>query len=310
VRLSFPVITPFAADYIANLSNCPILGEKSSIVNNRRILNLLQLTIDGFPIEIVQPFEIIDQFDDLRGRQTVGTIIRLPAVSIGDVERLNTTTQELAELLGFITGSFVKRYWWSHGKAGNGSPIVGAVWASHPILERSNGSAIRRFLETTWPHYHAIRDSRKLNEVFDAVSSIQIAHLPIEVEAAITFITLEQLKATFGHSTNIPHEKRGFVKKRYTKIVCSRPKAVIEFYSLKELLEEMFNAASVPNVDLTQLVSVRNAIIHEGKSNLSVKDLVEQLYIYQDYIREYLLRIIGFKGDFMLFSSPRIWKTI
>jgi len=64
------------------------------------------------------------------------------------------------------------------------------------------------------------------------------------------------------------------------------------------------------NPTLTPIVELRNDLIHSG---LSLKSHNEQTAIYnacQDMIREYILRLLGYTGDYFQFSTPNTVSSI
>ncbi len=58
---------------------------------------------------------------------------------------------------------------------------------------------------------------------------------------------------------------------------------------------------SSPN--LSAIVKLRNEIIHSGISQISFEHQKEIYDNCQDLIREYFLRLLGYTGDFRLYSS-------
>ena len=74
-------------------------------------------------------------------------------------------------------------------------------------------------------------------------------------------------------------------------------------WSFKALLLDMFKQVNMPSPDLSAIVDLRNDIIHSGISQTS-GDHQQDIYDNcQDLVREYLLRLLGYTGNFLLYSG-------
>ncbi len=115
--------------------------------------------------------------------------------------------------------------------------------------------------------------------------------LPLELKLATMFILLENLKSTFANEQGYD-----FKDGRYRK-ASGKP------WSFKALLFDMFKVVGMSSTNLSAIVNLRNEIIHSGMSQTSHN---HQEGIYdscQDLIREYFLRLLGYTGNFRLYSG-------
>lgn len=61
---------------------------------------------------------------------------------------------------------------------------------------------------------------------------------------------------------------------------------------------------------LQPLVDLRNEVLHTGVASLSIQQQKAQYHAANDLIREYLLRLLGFKGDFLVSPTGGSLRTI
>jgi hypothetical protein len=109
------------------------------------------------------------------------------------------------------------------------------------------------------------------------------------------FVLLENLKHTFALQNgyhfinNYFYDARGHRK------------------TFKQLLKEMLNAVSMdPN--LTNIINLRNEIIHSGISILTFDAKYNMYIACQNLFREYFLRLLNYRGEYFLVDEdlPRV----
>jgi len=61
---------------------------------------------------------------------------------------------------------------------------------------------------------------------------------------------------------------------------------------------------------LDSIVKLRNELIHSGVASLSFEEHQAILNDCQDLLREYLLRLLAFRGPFSPYSAPNSEKTL
>jgi hypothetical protein len=175
--------------------------------------------------------------------------------------------------------------------------VMGQIEYSRPAIETTRGDLVRSFLEKTWAKYHELRAGRKINLAFNYYVLSQQSGQPMELLLVVSFVLLESLKHHFALDAGYPFIKHFFRQKGAT---VSKPGPRRTF---EDLLREMFQEVGMsPN--LTPIKDLRNDLIHSG---LSTKPQIDQTAIYdacQDIIREYLLRLLDYTGDYCRFSTP------
>jgi len=115
--------------------------------------------------------------------------------------------------------------------------------------------------------------------------------LPLELKLATMFILLENLKSSFAKEQGYAFRK-GYYRKSSGDV-----------WSFEALLSEMFGRVGMSSLDLSAIVDLRNEIIHSGISQTSFEHQFDIYENCQDLIREYLLRLLGYTGEFLLYSG-------
>jgi len=147
------------------------------------------------------------------------------------------------------------------------------------------------FLEQTWSTFHALKASRQLDIVFDYFVLSQLNRQPIELQLLISFVLLENLKSTFAQEQGYPFEDGKFK---------SRPGG--NELPFKELLKRMLEAVGMMP-DLSKIIRLRNEIVHSGITQLPAQERAEIWRFTQDVIREYLVRLLNYQGDYFLYRQ-------
>jgi len=60
--------------------------------------------------------------------------------------------------------------------------------------------------------------------------------------------------------------------------------------------------------DLSKIVQLRNDIVHSGITQLAVDKRVEIYLSTQDIVREYLLRLLDYQGDYFLYAQRVVFQ--
>lgn len=206
-------------------------------------------------------------------------------------------------LLAFATQSHVACYGHDYpdgSSLGSREAVTRAGQNVDPVIHPANGAAIRQFVDQTYPAFKAFEATRSLRVVIDYVLQAASWGLPMECKLVFLSVLLENLKHTYGVSKGIPYINGYFreAKKRDAKTI-----------PLKKMLRKMFGEVGmVP--DLQPFIDVRNAVVHSGVIAKSPTDQRVAYGAITDLIREYLLRLLGFKGTFNVSGSGGTSKTI
>jgi hypothetical protein len=106
---------------------------------------------------------------------------------------------------------------------------------------------------------------------------LAIAELPsqlLETQLIQIFVVMENLKYTYARA-----KKHPFMEGFFRKI------------------------SSPPKPNLNRVIDLRNEIIHSGLSRKPPRTLIRTYEICQDIVREYLLRLLGYDGEYLIYSQ-------
>ncbi|MFM4756449.1 hypothetical protein [Aeromonas caviae] len=282
-------------DVICYLSNLPL--SPITVTDNpdgSYIKNSIPLSAFGYSMMITQDMGVFrSNKNELRGQCVQTSQIFIKNLTSTDNLELNITM--LTEMLSLATNSQVGFIGWKlvSGESLNAYPgkrqsIVGCYSAFKPpfCLIRS-GQAVS-FIESCWQTYSQLRLPRKINVAINLFTIPDARQLPLELKLATTFILLENLKASYADGV-YPIKKNKYVNSE----------GRVLHYA--DLVKEMFEKVGMPETDTW--TSLRNEIIHSGLCRLSPEDMYNQYSLCRDAITEYLLRLLGYQGEFFLYSG-------
>lgn len=284
-------------DLRAYVANCLIGGEGiTDLGKGSLIRDTVTLTLGGRNFIIIQHKDVINKpVSYFTGHFSETTQILVPNVPEAAVADVLASIDKICWLLSFACQSKVVCYGHDYpaGVRGVRKSVVGITRFFRPIFEVRDGAAIRDFIERTYPTYTQIETSRTLNVAIDYLLQAERESLPTECRLTFAFVLLENLKHTYAVSAGIP------LVKGYFRTSPSQNAGTIPF---KAMLTRMFKAVGMaPSLD--QIVSLRNSIVHSGISGLTHHANWEAYEQVQDFVREYLLRLLGFKGSYALYSD-------
>ena len=166
------------------------------------------------------------------------------------------------------------------------------------VINPAGGAAIRKFVDQTYPQFKALESARSLKVVIDYMLQAARPGLPMECKLVFLSVLLENLKHTYG--THLQYAIKG------GKFVDPVTKARLGFQDMMNL---MFSAVGMAP-GLQPLVDLRNEVLHTGVASLTHAQQKLQYDAATDLIREYLLRLLGFKGNFDVSPTGGSVKTI
>ncbi|PPC95954.1 DUF3644 domain-containing protein [Methylotenera mobilis] len=233
----------------------------------------------------------------------IGTFAETSEVLVKDVSanEVNTTLEELDRicwLLSFAGISRVVRYGHDYpdgSNCGARNAAIGTAEYFRTSIEIKDGETIKFFIEQTYPSYVTLEKTRNLNVVFDYLTQAERCNQPTELRLIIAFTILENLKATFARCKSIDYVGGRFIKPL-------KPGKKVETYSFKELLHMMFQDIGMEN-NLEEIIKLRNDIIHSGVSDKSADAQFVMYAKIHDIIREYVLRLLHYHGNYLIYSS-------
>ena len=166
------------------------------------------------------------------------------------------------------------------------------------VINPADGAAIRKFVDQTYPQFKALESARSLKVVIDYMLQAARPGLPMECKLVFLSVLLENLKHTYG--THLQYAIKG------GKFVDPVTKARLGF---QDMMNHMFSAVGMAP-GLQPLVDLRNEVLHTGVASLTHAQQKLQYDAATDLIREYLLRLLGFKGNFDVSPTGGSVKTI
>lgn len=284
------------ADLRVYIANCLVAGHTFTTDGQGRLRDTIELSCDGKTLVLKQAREVVSGGHEIfRGQFAETTQVLVKNVTPTEVEQVLIIVDRICWLLSFAGLSRVVRY--GHDYLGEGidknrRTIVDATMYFRPTLEIHDGGLIKGFIEQTYPIYKEYEADRKLNVAIDYLLQAERPSIPTECKLVFAFVLLENLKHTFARSKRIP-----FIKGFFRKSPDFR-----EQYNFAELLNMMFSEVGM-NPNLEQVIDLRNEILHSGLSARSHKESWGMYENIHDIIREYLLRILGYKGEYWLYSN-------
>ena len=167
-----------------------------------------------------------------------------------------------------------------------------------PVIDPADGAAIRKYVDQTYPQYKALESARSLKVVIDYMLQAARPGLPMECKLVFLSVLLENLKHTYGTQQQYAFRSGKFMDP-----------ATNASLSFKAMMTRMFDAEGMAP-SLKPLVDLRNEVLHTGVASLTHAQQKLQYDAATDLIREYLLRLLGFKGNFNVSPTGGSVKTI
>ena len=279
------------AELVGHLANCIIEGDSYSDVDGVKIKNKIVFQLKSKTIEIVQSPTLFIDPKSLAEYQ--GKFIRSTRVVVYDVEEkdigyYSDVISKLASLLSFITTSQVvyTAYEYPAGKIRQVLKVLGRTDIMHHVLELHRGDEIKEFIVKTWEKFEDNYELRKLPLIFDYIFQAFSINT-IETKLVFSYVTLESLKYTFAKEKGYTFSK-GFFHDHNKKQL-----------NINKLIEMMLSEIGIV-FKINEITELRNDIIHSGYTEKTF-DHNFKIFIYcQHIIRDYLIKLLGYKGDYIL----------
>ncbi len=222
-------------------------------------------------------------------------------VAPGQTKATMETIERICWLLSFATQSHVACYGYDYPDGSSHKVRKGMYRAGQnvdPVIDPADGSAIRMFVDQAYPQFKTLEGARSLKVVIDYMLQAARPGLPMECRLVFLSVLLENMKQTYGTQSRFAF-KRG-------KFVDPDTKDPLSF---QKMMSRMFGSEGMtPN--LRSLVDLRNDVLHTGVVNMTIQQQKAQHDAVTDLIREYLLRLLGFKGTFNVSGTGGSVKTI
>jgi hypothetical protein len=280
----------------AYVANCLAGGHTFTREGRHVVRDTIELSCDRKTLVLKQSREVaISQYRKLIGTFAETTEIVVPNVVASEVSGTLAVVDRVCWLLSFAGLSRVVRYGYTYPDGSRNSsyhPAFGTAEFFRPTLEIRNGWVIKSFIEQTYVAFKRLEKRRKLLVVIDYLLQAERSSQPTECRLLFAFVLLENLKDSFARSKGIPYVK-GFFRKSAGS---TAPR-----YSFEELLELMLADVGMKR-GLKRIVRLRNEIVHSGLSRRSHSWNWAMYEKIHDILREYLLRLLGYRGQYLVYS--------
>lgn len=286
------------------VANCLMGGDEITRNGNNWIRDRVVFNCGDRSFLFRQKPEIINnQLSQFKDRFAETTAVVVTDVAVCDLQDVLAVIDRICWLLSFVGTCRVMRFGYEYP---NGSGLVSQQSVSgigqlfRPVLDIRDGKRVKSLIEQTYNKYTQLEQVRKLPIVIDYLAQAEALSQPIEVKAVLAFVALESLKHTFAVDQGIRYEKGAFRKPTW---VLGGKNKKSDTYTLKQLVGMMLGRVNMNhNLDASYLL--RNELIHSGFSSESFNRRRELYEDVHDLIREYMLRLLGYRGCFALYSNP------
>lgn len=285
------------------VANCLMGGDEITRNSNYGIRDRVVFNCGGRSFLFRQKPEIINnRLSQFKNRFAETTEVVVTDVAVCDLQDALAVIDRICWLLSFVSTCRVIRFGYEYP---NGSGLVSQQSVSgigrlfRPVLDISDGKRVKSLIEQTYNKYTLLEQVRKLPVVIDYLAQAEVPSQPIEVKAVLAFVALESLKHTFAVEQGIRYEKGAFRKPTW---VLGGKNKKSDTYTFKQLVGMMLDRVNMRhNLDASYLL--RNELIHSGFSSEPFNRRRELYEDVHDLIREYMLRLLGYRGRFALYSN-------
>jgi hypothetical protein len=282
----------------AYVANCLIAGDEfTHHPDGSMIRDVVRFKCNKWEFKFRQhPSVVRREFEQFKDNFCKTTTVEVENVSPNQIKSVLKTLENICSLLSFACQSEVVCYGHEFQETGHFESVSGTANSFRPPIEINNGVSIKHFIEQSYPAFHKLHNKRKLSVVFDYLVHADKFDQPTEISLLLLFVALENLKDTYAKAQGIP-----YINGWYRKYSATQGKYGAK-YNFEELLNLMMKSVRMRR-SLNQVIALRNEIIHSGlsqKSNLQQWRMYERI---QDIIREYIIRVLDYKGEFFTYTS-------
>jgi hypothetical protein len=251
--------------------------------------NVLVCKLGRYKVRIIQKRDIIS--NKIKAEGLVYTS-DFEIIGVRNFVEGKNVTFDICCLLSLASLSQVVPFHYEFKEKGIRHNVIAEAKFFRPLLTIKCGETIQKYLELTWPHYRKLKRKRKLAEVIEMINIAELNSQPLEVRLALVFIILENLKGTYAKMKGYPFIRGFYVDPTNNKLRLN----------FKVLLTEMLSEQGMSPA-LIRIITLRNEIIHFGLSRKPYESLRKNYEACQDIVQEYLLRLLGYKGHFQIYST-------
>ncbi len=257
--------------------------------------NVLCLNLGKYKARVIQDRKVVTNKVKPKG------MVYTTDVEIYGVKKYKegeSIVNDLCRLLSLASFSQVVPFCYTFSGEGRQINIYAEAMKFRPLIAINDGDTVHAYIEKTWTPYRKLKRIRKLAEVIEMLTIAELPAQPLEVKLALIFIVLENLKGTYAKQSGIPFCK-GYFRDHTTN---NKPLEEQPRLSIKTLLMLMFKGVGM-KPSLRRILKLRNEIIHFGLSRKPYSSLSKDYDYCQDIVREYLLRLLNYKGKYLIYSK-------
>ena len=277
-----------------------------------------RLKLDGHSVTIRQ----LKRVRNINRNKARGTQIDSSRVSITKISSFDegiAFVDDLCWLLTFVTQSSVMAFEYGLGKRKTFHSVMGSCNAWRPPFGNGIGK-ISDFVTQAWPNYQKLKSTRPLTAFIHMIDASDLSGGLLEMKVTASLQCLESIKSYFalteGTKFNIKESKKGqFLDDKGDEIHFEK--------LLKLALQDV--GMTLPR-SFPTIKALRNALVHRGfiretdnvtryifgplpprAMHAAMFEVMEDV---QDILREYIFRLLGYKGKFRAYKISEGHKTI
>jgi hypothetical protein len=302
-RLPMPVFT-------AKLANLVGSGEVTSKRAGGWMRDKFRLTLEGHSVTIKQRKSVLkERRSGVRGRFIESSTVRISKIQ--SFEEGVEFVQDVCSLLSFATQSEIVPYEFNFEKRKLARSVLGRCNGWRPPFGSGIG-VVSDFVTQAWLHYRRYKDMRAIRQLIHMLVVSDMSGTLLETQISLSLVSLESAKAYFalseGARFKITEAPNGSFRKANGK------NATFE-YLMKLMLQDV--GMPLPS-RFQRIKDLRNALIHRGfiretdniarhifgplppgRMHTAMFGVMENT---QDILREYVLRLLAYKGDYWTYS--------
>jgi len=262
------------------------------------IRNKITFSLLGEKLTLIQNEDFIKAYPrpTYKGKLLSVTKVIVENVEESKINHYLEKINDLSDLLSFTTESQVRYQGHDYPKEGSikrRSSTTGTIETWRPPFEIEYPAELVKFINSCYDNYVQLRDSRQLPIVFDYIYYSLRKETAVEIKLAMLFILLENLKHTYALQT-------GYKYKDANGKSHPSPTNNNDTLNFKRLLNEMLEKVGMTE-DLNDIKNFRNDLIHEGLINRE-NNLFKLYEKIMNIVREYIFRLLDFKGTFNCYT--------
>jgi hypothetical protein len=270
------------------------------IINGCPFVTKLDFHIDG----IALAYENV--YSDT-GEPLCESNITILNVNKDEIDKYKVIVDDLCDILALFTN----QRWWAfgylYGSQGHRTS-VGDGDGRHPVLINTDNETMLNAISLVWSNYQKYKNDRSLPAIIDYFIKINDNNPPLEVGLLTVSAMLECLKWSWLETKC---DKGMLIKKGdyYFSKDAQTGGKVGKKYSFDSSLMEMFGEFGM-TCNLSFIKELRNNIVHTGLSGYQIqcRHPVISFTLHTvrdsalDLMREYVLRLLGYKGQYWKYS--------